>query len=148
MKYIAVFVVLLTSLVVGGNIALPGSASAAKDPACYSTILGIQPWYQYLEVGADGDDKCAFLPIPPDSDFEWTRALPRIGLGVVNILIRVSGLIAVGFTLYGGFRYMLSQGEPEATKKAKGTIVGASIGVVIVMFAAVLVNFIGSVLWK
>lgn len=134
-----------------------GSASAATaisalDPKCDPGVfsLGIPPWYKYLNVGLDSGtgDECAILPFIGDTSFDWGKALPRIGLAVTEILLRVGGLVAVAFTIYGGIRYILSQGEPDATKKAKGTIVGASIGLVIAMFASVIVGFIGAVLWK
>lgn len=142
-------------LAVAAGSVVPSQAEAKVAAGCKNSVLGLPSWYEYLEVGPQTittktgqiTDDCALLPIPPDKNFDWGRALPRIGLAVIDIMLRLGALIAVGFTIYGGFRYMLSQGEPEATKKAKGTIVGASVGVVITLFAATIVSFIGSILW-
>lgn len=130
------------------NLVTPQTASATVSSDCKHAILGIDPWYKYLEVGNDGNEKCAIKPFPGDDEFDWGKAFPRIGMGIVDILLRVAAIVAVGFTVYGGFRYIMSQGEPEATKKAKGTIINASIGLVITMFASVIVGFIGGLLWK
>lgn len=133
----------------GINLAVSVPAYATVDPNCKHAILGIDPWYKYLEVGDDGNgDKCAIKPFPGDDEFDWGKAFPRVGMGIVDILLRVAAIIAVGFTVYGGFRYILSQGEPDATKKAKGTIINASVGLVITMFASIIVGFVGGLLWK
>lgn len=136
----------------------PGVSTVPTD-SCHHGLLGIPRWYDYLDLGNKNGDPCAIVgpghtktgdPCKPtDSsgcEFDWGRALPRVALAVVNILLRVAGLIAVGFTIYGGFRYILSQGEPEATKKAKGTIISASVGLVITMSASLAVGFVGGLL--
>lgn len=122
---------------------------APKQDNCHKSLMGIPTWYEYLNIGDDGKgDTCAILPFPGDTEFDWGKALPRVGLAVVNIMLRVAAFVAVGFTIYGGFKYILSQGEPEATKKAKGTIVNASIGLVIAMFSSIIVGFVGGIIWK
>ena len=65
-----------------------------------------------------------------------------IALNIIDIALRVVALAAVGFVIYGGFRYVISRGEPEETKKAMDTILKALIGAVIAMIAAVAVSFI------
>ena len=71
-----------------------------------------------------------------------------IGLGIVDILLRVAGLVAVAFVVYGGFMYMTSQGEPDKTSKAKNTLLNSLIGLTIAIMATVIVSFVGSSLQK
>ncbi|MCA9331168.1 hypothetical protein KC957_03890, partial [Candidatus Saccharibacteria bacterium] len=130
-------------------------AHAAVDPACKSALLGLPQWFEYLDVGqkigSDGTvvDDCAVIgPPTADGSLDWEKAAPRVALAIIQILLRIAGIVALVFTIYGGFRYILSQGEPDATKKAKGTIVGAAVGLVIAMFAATIVGFVGNILWK
>lgn len=124
-------------------------AHAAVDPGCKSSLLGLPQWFEYLDVGPKGGDDCAIKgPSTASGELDWEKAAPRVVLAIIQILLRVAGIVALVFTIYGGFRYILSQGEPEATKKAKGTIVGAAVGLVIAMFAATLVGFVGNILWK
>lgn len=52
-------------------------------------------------------------------------------------------MVAVGFIIFGGFQYMLSQGEPERTKGARSTILNALIGLAISLSAVAIVNLIG-----
>ena len=133
-----------------------GSASAkAADPindSCHKPLLGIPTWYEYLELGVKGNDPCAIIgPTAPGGDSEQLdvrKVIPRIGMALVDIMLRIAALVALAFVIYGGFRYTLSQGEPDATKKAKGTIISASVGLVITMFAATIVGFVGNILWK
>jgi len=123
--------------------ALP--VSAAVDPKCdtSSSFLGFPTWYKYLDVGPKGDDPCAIIGPKLDGGLDVAKAAPRIGLAIIEILLRVSGMVAVGFIIYGGFRYLTSQGEPEAYKMAQKTIVNALIGLVIAILAVTIVSFIG-----
>jgi hypothetical protein len=123
--------------VVGVGVFLPASASAASS--CQKgSFLGLPTWYEYLEFD------------PKDCSIVEGQSIevmaPRIGLAVVEILIRISGMVAVGYIIYGGFRYMLSQGEPDATKKAKGTILNAIIGMIIAITATFAVTLVGNIL--
>ncbi len=120
--------------VVGLGVFTPAQINAASN--CQKgSFLGLPTWYEYLELDAD----CS---IPDGQDIDIVA--PRVGLAIVEIILRLSGIIAVGYIIYGGFKYMLSQGEPDATKKAKGTILNALIGMVIAMSATFIVTLIGN----
>jgi hypothetical protein len=102
------------------------------------SFFGLPTWYKYLPGEMDTiTNKC--IPTFNSINDVWA-----IALAVIDILLRVGGLLAVGFVIYGGFRYMTSQGEPDKTSEAKSTILNAIIGLVIIMVAIVAVNFIGS----
>jgi hypothetical protein len=49
-----------------------------------------------------------------------------------------------GLTVYSGFRWMLARGNDEFVQKAKDTLQGAIIGLVIVSLAYALTKFIFS----
>jgi len=100
-----------------------------------ASFLGFPTWYKYLNpVYQNG--QCVLQTTMPDD-------LGKIGLALVEILLRLAGLIAVAFVIYGGFNYITSQGEPDKTKSARQRIVNALIGLVITIFATVIVSFIG-----
>lgn len=61
---------------------------------------------------------------------------------VVQILLAIGSLIAVGFVIWGGIQYILSTGDPGKIKKAKDTIVNAIAGLVITILAFGVVSFI------
>lgn len=119
-------------------IAFPMGALAAKKEFCTKEtlgFLGFPTWYKYLDVGF-GTDEC-------NINFNLLTDLPKVLLAVFEIVLRVGGLLAVFFVLFGGVQYILSQGEPDKTKGARTTIVNAIIGLVITMSAVAIVNVIG-----
>ena len=61
---------------------------------------------------------------------------------VIEILLRVAALVAVVFVIWGAVTYITSQGEPDATNRARSTITDALIGLLISISAAALVAFI------
>jgi TRAP-type C4-dicarboxylate transport system permease small subunit len=64
---------------------------------------------------------------------------------IIQILVTVSGLTAVGFFVWGGFRYMTSTGSPDHMDQAKKTIVTSGIGLAIVLGAYVMMNIVTQV---
>lgn len=61
---------------------------------------------------------------------------------VSNIMALLSGVVAVIIIIFSGIRYITSAGNPERTKKAKGTLVDALIGLVVVALAWSFVTFV------
>jgi hypothetical protein len=61
---------------------------------------------------------------------------------ILNAIIGVIGLVAVIFIIIGGVNYMTSNGDPQKTKKAKDTILYATIGLIICALAFAIVNFV------
>lgn len=125
---------------------------------CATSFLGLPAWYKYLQL----DSECNVVgptenvatgrtddtSTPQDESikqvFSWERAAGYIAIAIVEMLLRIASLVAVGFVIYGGFRYIASQGEPENAKSARQTIINALIGLVIAIAAASIVAFIGN----
>ena len=124
---------------------------AAVAPGCdkSSAFLGMPVWYKYLDVGPETlqdnkVDPCAITgPKNAEGGLDIQKAIPRVGLAVVEILLRIAGMVAVAFVIYGGFKFVTSQGEPEAYKTAQRTIINALIGVAISVLAVTIVSVIG-----
>lgn len=109
--------------------------------ACPDTSkFGIPTWYKYLDAQEINGD-CRLLV---DANLTDLDSLLGIGLAAVEILLFFAGIIAVAFIVYGGFRYVLSQGEPENTTTAKNSILNAVIGLVIALLASAIVRFVGN----
>jgi len=64
---------------------------------------------------------------------------------VINWILIAAGIIAVGFIIWAGIRYVLSGGDAEKVKKAKNTLLYAIIGLLIAALALVIVNLVISV---
>lgn len=67
--------------------------------------------------------------------------LGRIITNIVNILSILVGAIAVIMIIIGGLRYITSGGDSGSVASAKNTIVYAVVGIIIVVFAQLIVNF-------
>ncbi len=104
------------------------------QPGSGGSFLGFPTWYKYLD-GEKVAGKCSVA-------FAFPDGIGLILLAVVEILLRIAALVAVGFVIYGGFQYILSQGEPDRARAARGTIINALIGVVIALIATVVVTYI------
>lgn len=60
---------------------------------------------------------------------------------VLQIVFGVAGAVAFLLVTFAGLKYVLSQGNPQETSKAKNAIIDALIGLVIAMSAFAIVSF-------
>jgi hypothetical protein len=60
----------------------------------------------------------------------------------LTIVFGVVGALSLLFITIGGFRYVLSQGDPQAVGKAKGTILYAVVGLIVAITAMAIVTFV------
>ncbi len=61
---------------------------------------------------------------------------------VTNALLGIAGTLSVIFLIVGGIMYTTSAGNESTTKKAKSTITGAIVGLIISLMAFAIVNFV------
>jgi len=61
---------------------------------------------------------------------------------VINVALWAIGIIAVGFVIFGGIKYAMSQGDAAKAKNARDTIMYAVIGLIVAILAFVIVNFV------
>ena len=111
--------------------------STGCDPN--KTFFGLPVWYKYIVKNSSGGS-CNFENIklwPPDS-------LLLIGVAVLDMLLRVAGMVAFAFIVWGGIQYVISQGEPDKTRQALHTIINALVGMVIAILSVTIVAFIGN----
>lgn len=65
---------------------------------------------------------------------------------IVNWVTMIVGILAVIMIIYGGFTMMISMGDPGRNKKARDTILYGIIGLIIVLLAFAIVNFVLGIL--
>lgn len=70
--------------------------------------------------------------------------LSDIVKSVISILSMAVGAVSVIMIIIGGFKYVISNGDANATKSAKDTIMYALIGLLLVGFAQTIVRFVWS----
>lgn len=61
---------------------------------------------------------------------------------LINIFASVMGFLAVGMIIYGGFMLLTAQGDPAKIKRGKDVVTYSIIGVILVMLAYAIVNFV------
>lgn len=99
------------------------------------SFLGFPHWYEYLP-GLEGANGVCSPGLQSLSDV-WL-----ILAAVIEILLRVGALAAIGFVLYGGVQYITSQAEPDKTSKAKQTVINALVGLGITIVATAAITFV------
>jgi ABC-type Fe3+ transport system permease subunit len=99
-------------------------------------FFGFPTWYKYLTTTTDAATGACTVRLSGVNDI-WL-----IVAAIIEILLRVAGIMAVAFVIFGGFQYVTSQSEPDALAKARQTIVNALIGLVLAILATTIVNFV------
>ncbi len=120
----------------GGAADEAGAALSACSSGSGGGFLGLPTWYKYLDNTELIGGRCSPVVNFPDD-------ITKILLAIFEIIIRVGGLAAVAFVIWGAFQYQTSQGDPEKTKNARSTIVNSLIGIAITVSAVAIVNLIG-----
>lgn len=70
---------------------------------------------------------------------------PRLAVvGVVRILLAITGIVFTVLIVYGGYNYFTSQGEEEKAEKGAKIARMAIIGLIIIVFSYSITLFIGS----
>jgi hypothetical protein len=110
----------------------------AAPAECKKGFFGLRHWFEYLpDDRFRGCDIVKFKFFPPNSD------VPLILLAIVDSLLRIAGMVAVAFIIYGGIKLITSQGNPEDTARAKDTLINALIGLGVALVAVAFVTFVG-----
>ena len=132
------FVVIFTSSV---SISVYADAAEPADPdsLCGSlqTQGGVKPVFcdEYNARADPGAD-------PVTSNESLLTGKNSLLYKAIQIAAMVAGFGSVVMIVVGGFRYMTSGGDSNATKGAKDTIMYAVIGLVVAIFAQVIIVFV------
>ena len=159
MKKLASFITFIVLFATVGVVAFPAGDSYAVpvdtldagagggsggSGTCEKTFLGMRPWYMGLtEQKADSTGKTTCVIKSPSGDgssmanFVW-----KIILNIISDVTLMVGYVAIVFVVWGGYKYIMSNGEPGNVATAKKTITNALIGLVIALLSTVIVNTI------
>ncbi|MEA3357359.1 MAG: hypothetical protein U9Q67_02895 [Patescibacteria group bacterium] len=69
-----------------------------------------------------------------------------IGSKVMPIIYSIVGVALFGFYVYAGFTWLMAAGDPDKLKKAQQTLLHATIGTAIVIFAYFATRVVAGVL--
>jgi hypothetical protein len=116
----------------GGKIvSFTSSSNPAGAGKCADRVFTFPTWYRGVYNPSTCDIKVTKL-----DDFI------KIPLNVLEVLIQVVMYVSAGYILWGGFKYMKSQGDPSGISGAKMTIINAVAGLAIALSSVAIVEFI------
>ena len=122
------------------TVAFPAKSYAAGvDCSGTNMLLGLRAWY--AGIAEENDGTCDMMK-PGSSDAEMSAYVWKIVLNILFDLSLLIGYAAIIFVIYGGFKYIMSNGEPGKVAMAKSIITNALIGLVIGVLATIIVNTI------
>ena len=110
------------------SVATPVASTASA--ACKEKVFTFPTWYAGVV-----DGKCN-IKITQLNDF-WV-----IVLNFVEILLQIVAYVAAGFLVWGGFKYIKSEGDPGKISEAKMAILNSIIGLVIALASVAIVDFV------
>jgi hypothetical protein len=112
---------------------------AAGAPCTLSAGSGaprvIPTWYKYVP-GETVDGECVVA-----SDLGGKLPI-LVMMGVFDILLFIGGVAAVVMVMFGGYKFLVSTGEPQKIAGARTTIFNALIGLAITIVASQIVGFV------
>jgi hypothetical protein len=149
---------------------ISGGSSSSNSPTSSipavckgGDFFGLVPWYHYLHLTSrdttPGNDETATCQVcfnvldttstsPECNQGDTHSDIPLVLLAVIDDLLRIAGLVAIGYIFYGATQYTISQGNPDATSKAQQTVINALVGLGIALVTIGVVTFIGTQLTK
>jgi hypothetical protein len=146
-----ILAVFMTGVVAGtATVALfpAGDTYAGSFRGCDDDFMGLRPWFKGLidvkeATPASGhEQKCVIMQPNVDNNDDMAWFVWTIILNISFDLALMVGYVALGFVIYGGFTYIMSNGEAQKIVQAKKTIMNALIGLIIAILATVIVNTI------
>jgi hypothetical protein len=120
---------------------LPSYQTAQATSTAGSAVCGGDPNYIY-ENGT-----CMPKPLVTGG-FTESSSITDLIIRIVKYLLLLSGAIAVGFVVFGGFQYITSAGNAETAEKGKNTLINAIIGIIVVVLAYAIITVITTVVTK
>lgn len=120
-----------------------------KKVIAYLLVLGAYLIYPIQSVWADTVEEVFGKITPPPAVSQWGTGAEGISkfLNQAIILIYiVAGVIFVFMLLMGGLQWIMSGGDKEAINKARGRIVHAIIGIVLLSLVWLILKVLGQIL--
>lgn len=110
-----------------------------------ATAFAAGPGYGICD-NAEGysSEELAQMGCNQDSDVQPGQS----AINIIYAVISIMGVLAVIMIIIGGIWYIVSQGDPNRTKRGRDTVIFAALGLVIVLLAFAIVNFVGGAMGK
>lgn len=107
-----------------------------------ATMFGAPVLAASGSAGSARNDVCNGITAAGGSCNESGEGLSNVIKTVINIISIVAGMAAVIMIIIGGLRYITSGGDSSKVASAKGAIIYAIVGLIIVALAQFIVRFV------
>ena len=122
-------------------VALPAPNVAAEPGAtCNSHFLGLKAWYDGLTDGGCN------IKTPGQSEESLRKYIWTIVMNVVSMVLGIVGYLAIFMVIWGGYQYMMAQGDPGKLAAGKKTVTNAVIGMGLVLTASLISGAVADVI--
>ena len=106
------------------------------------SFLGFPTWYKYLPSNnitttVNGNSVTSCAPALTSLSDIWL-----IGAALVEILLRIAALGAIGIVIWGGIKMVTSQGDPSGVASARNTIMDGLVGLGISIVSVGVITFV------
>ena len=130
LKKFLILIAIVFSATVVTNLSTPKSAYAEKETArCNINFLGLYTW----DCGIENDWK---------GEEVLTNNIWIIVGNISNDITIIAAYLVLGYAIYGGYLYMLANGDTGKTANGKKTLIHAFTGLATVLFAKIIVSSI------
>lgn len=85
--------------------------------------------------------------VPENADgIGLLSSIPIVFENILSVITILAGFAAFIMLIFGGFRYIIAQGDPKAVQAARGTLTWAIVGLVMVIVAWLILAFLADFL--
>ena len=114
---------------VGSVVYAEGDAGVTEVKSGCRELLGMVSWDCHVNL-------------QPENQEQLTAMIAQIATNILTDLTAIAAYIALGYVVYGGYKYMFSYGDPSKVALGKKTLTQAFIGLAIVMLSSVIFSAI------
>lgn len=75
-------------------------------------------------------------------DSQPAKSFVEGAVGIINVLLTIVGILFLLLIIYAGYLWMTAQGNEDQIKKAKKILIEALIGIIIILVARVVTEFV------
>lgn len=137
-------IALVFAVLAGGSFVALAAPTTTYAAGCTNRVLTFPTWYNGLgKTVRSGSEVTCEIKSPGTANNGVSTFIWKVVLNVLEIALQVVGYLAVGFIIYGGFKYITGAGAPDKIVAGRKIILNAVIGLVISIFSIAIVNLVG-----
>jgi len=108
------------------------------------SFLFWNPVFAQTDPTIDGLNESAKKVTAYDTSASYTNFLQTKAGVIIGVVLSFVGVLFLALMIYSGITWMTAQGNEQQVTKAKGLLINAVIGIIIVFAAYAITSFIGS----